>query len=218
MTQDKEIAPIGYNIISHPRLLQRQGGGTAFVYKNGFNIVDKTDTRKFETMEFAEYNIMLKTETINMYVIYRPPSTSVLKFCEDLFDLLLDNIVQDRGKLILVGDFNIHVDDHNNPDTITFNDFMENIGIRNHINFTMHTSHHTLDLVLMDGNDRLGSRVGLGHYLSDNCFVDMIIKAGIDPPPAKQITYRKLKNIDITNFNIDVLHEINEFGTMPLDQ
>ena len=177
----------------------RQGGGTALVYKNGFNIVDKTDTRKFETMEFAEYNIMLKTETINMYVIYRPPSTSVLKFCEDLFDLLSDNIVQDRGKLLLVGDFNIHVDDHNNPDTITFNYFMESIGIRNHINFTMHTSHHTMDLVLMDGNNRFVLRVDWGHYLLDHCFVDMIIKAGIDPPPAKQITYRKLKNIDLSN-------------------
>ena len=40
----KEIAPIGYNVISHPRSLGRQGGGTALVYKNGFNIVDKTDT------------------------------------------------------------------------------------------------------------------------------------------------------------------------------
>ena len=214
----KEIAPIGYNIISHSRSSGRQGGGTALVYKNGFNIVDKTDTHKFETMEFAEYNIMLKTETINMYVIYRPPSTSVLKFCEDLFDLLSDNIVQDRSKLLLVGDFNIHVDDHNNPDTITFNDFMESIGIRNHINFTMHTSHHTLDLVLTDGNDRLVLRVDWHHYLSDHCFVDMIIKAGIDPPPAKQITYRKLKNINLSNFNIDVLHEINKFRTMPLDQ
>ena len=107
---------------------------------------------------------------------------------------------------------------HNNPDTITFNDFMESIGIRNHINFTTHTSHHTLDLVLTDGNDRLVSRVDRGHYLSDHCFVDMIIKAGIDPPPAKQITYRKLKNIDLSNFNIDVLHEVNELGTMPLDQ
>ena len=214
----KEIAPIGYNIISHPRSLGRQGGGTALVYKNGFKIVDKTDTRKFNTMEFAEYNIRLKTKVINMYVIYRLPSTSVLKFCEDLFDLLSDNIVQDRGKLLLVGDFNIHVDDHNNPDTITFNDFMESIGIRNHINFTTHTSHHTLDLVLTDGNDRLVSRVDWGHYLLDHCFVDIIIKAGIDPPPVKQITYRKLKNIDLSNFNIDILHEINEFGTIPLDQ
>ena len=148
--RNKEIAPIGYNIISHQRSLGRQGGGIALVYKNGFNIVHKTDTCKFETMEFAEYNITLKTETINMYV--------------------------------------------------------------------MHTSHHTLDLVLMDGNDRLVSRVDRGHFLSDHCFVDMIIKAGIDPPPAKQITYRKLKNINLSNFNIDVLHEINEFGTMPLDQ
>ena len=74
----KEIAPIRYNIISHLRSSGRQGGGIALVYKNGFNIVDKTDTHKFKTMEFVEYNITLKTETINMYVIYRPPSTSVL--------------------------------------------------------------------------------------------------------------------------------------------
>ena len=70
----------------------------------------------------------------------------------------------------------------------------------------------------MDRNDRLVSRVDWGHYLLDHCFVDMIMKAGIDPPPAKQITYRKLKNINLSNFNIDILHEINEFGTMPLDQ
>ena len=34
----------------------------------------------------------------------------------------------------------------------------------------------------------LVSRVDQGNYLSDHCFVDIIIKAGIDPPPAKQIT------------------------------
>ena len=60
--------------------------------------------------------------------------------------------------------------------------------------------------------------VDQGHYLLDHCFVDMIIKAGIDPPPAKQITYTKLKIISLSNFNIDVLHEFNQFGTMPLDQ
>ena len=70
----------------------------------------------------------------------------------------------------------------------------------------------------MNENDRLVSRVDRGYYLWDHCFVDIIIKAGIDPPPAKQITYRKLKNIDLSNFNVDVLHEINEFRFIPLDQ
>ena len=33
-----------------------------------------------------------------------------------------------------------------------------------------------------------------------------------------RLPYRKLKNIDLSNFNADVLHEINEFRTIPLDQ
>ena len=64
----------------------------------------------------------------------------------------------------------------------------------------------------MDRNNRLVSRVDWGHYLLDHCFVDMIIKAGIDPPPAKTDYLQKnSKNIDLSNFNIDILHEINEF-------
>ena len=44
---------------------------------------------------------------VNLYVIYRFPNTSVIQFCDELSDLLEENIVSDHGVLLLTGDFNI---------------------------------------------------------------------------------------------------------------
>ena len=61
-------------------------------------------------MECNEYLLKMAQLSINLYVIYHIPSTSVLTFCNDLATLIKLNITKDRGKLLLIGDFNIHLD------------------------------------------------------------------------------------------------------------
>ena len=101
-----------------------------------------------ELMELMNFNVAVKGININLYVIYRPPNGSVIEFCDSLATILERNMNTDKGKLLMLRDFNIHLDEENNPDTITFNNFLESFGLVNYTTFFTHTTKHILDLVI----------------------------------------------------------------------
>ena len=50
----REIAPDGYDIISHPRKDGRKGGGVALIYKQQYKVIDKTlENKTTPTMEWG---------------------------------------------------------------------------------------------------------------------------------------------------------------------
>ena len=54
------------------------------------------------------------------------------------------------GRVLLVGDFNIHINKRAVSDMITLNDMLENLDLRNNEEMEMHTSGHTLKLIIYD--------------------------------------------------------------------
>ena len=54
------------------------------------------------------------------------------------FDEYLDSLTHLPGRLIIAGDFNIHVEDLNDPDTINFNHLISNYGLIQHISISTH--------------------------------------------------------------------------------
>ena len=74
----------GYTIASVPRV-DRVGGGIALIYKLDIKLKAKT-VYSYASMECADFIICLPTTLINLCVIYQPPNTSILHFCNDLPD------------------------------------------------------------------------------------------------------------------------------------
>ena len=113
--------------------------------------------RKYEvmTMVCSSYKIKMAGETLSLYTIYHITFTSVLQFCGELTTLLEQDITCMHGRVLLVGNFNIHIDKKTTPDTITFNDMLEGLNLRNNIEMEMHTSGHTLNLITEDCKDLL---------------------------------------------------------------
>ena len=62
------------------------------------------------------------------------------------------NILDMTGKLVLLGDFNIHMDMVDDTDMITFNDFLDSFYLENLVHFSTHKCRHTLDLLITDKN------------------------------------------------------------------
>ena len=118
----KDVPPLGYNILSEPHADGRCGGGLALVYKDYLKPKCKP-SHMTELLELMNVNITIKGININLYIVYRPPKGSVIDFCNSLAMILENNINTDKGKLLMLDDFNIHLDEENNPDTIIFNDF-----------------------------------------------------------------------------------------------
>ena len=134
----KAFPPLGYTILSWPRQDGWRGGGITFVSKSHINIEEDKDKAEYQTMELLHLSVKVKCLVLSLYTVYRIPNTSVVTFCDEMANVLENNIVSDRGETILIGDFNIHMDDPEDLDTITFNDFLDSLDFINLVNFGTH--------------------------------------------------------------------------------
>ena len=122
--------------------------------------------------------LMVWESLINLFVIYWFPNTSVLTFCNDLADVLEESILNLTGYVLLVGNFNIHVDQVHNLDSITFSDFLDSFGLSNKVQFLTHKHQHTLDLVISSCMDGFIQSVFRGHLLSNHNFIHWKLRVG----------------------------------------
>ena len=88
--------------------------------------------------------------------------------------------------------------------TITFNDFLDSLDLTNLVNFGTHTSNHTSDLVLQSNSFKVNSKTLQGHFLLDHAFIHHTLKVEQDPSPTHTVNYHKMKNINKTNFKLDL--------------
>ena len=118
---ETQICPPDYKAISVPRS-NRQGGGIAIVYRY-FITIQRSNTYDYTTMECSDFAVSLPGLSLNMAVIYRPPDKSVRSFVSDFLDYMERNI-NSTGKLLLMDDFNIHINDPESTDANTFLDVL----------------------------------------------------------------------------------------------
>ena len=128
-------------------------------------------------MECGHFQIKSGSEMVLLFVIYHIPNTSVLKFCEEMVSIFENSIKTIRNKILLMGDFNIHIGRPDDLNTIIFSDLLDSLNPRNNISFQTHISGHTLDLILNDHNESLvkcekrallcGSQSGTSNYLHE---------------------------------------------------
>ena len=143
-----EIAPPGYDILSKLRSDGRLGGGVALVYKSSMKVNNITHTDQPMGLEYMNVHVKFRNKTLNLYIIYRYPNSSVLQFTETLANILEENVLSNHGELILTWHFNIHMDKPHLFDTILFNDLLESFNLANKVTFSTHLSQHTINLML----------------------------------------------------------------------
>ena len=102
------------------------------------------------------------------------------------------------NNMLIVGDFNIHVEDVTNSDAEQFIDMCKAIGLDQHVHFPTHHQRHTLDLVLTELNSAIQvSKIKQGEYISDHCMVDFIINYEKEISEINSIEFKNWKKVDI---------------------
>ena len=97
---------------------------------------------------------------IRLFSMYRPPPSSKNKlsygqFMEE-FSSLLESVTLTENTLLLVGDFNIHVDDTSNKKhALSFVETLASASFEQHVNVPTHKAGHTLDLIISRRADNL---------------------------------------------------------------
>ncbi len=150
------LTPPGYSYLTKPRLTGR-GGGLAVVFKNNYKMTkyDVLNVSSFECLSFK----LAGPAPILILLIYRPPKHNS-SFLSELTELLTLACAQ-HDRIIMLGDFNIHVD----SDCNTAKDFLsvlDYFDVSQHIDFPTHSHSHTLDLLCTVGIDNVGAQ---GHEM-----------------------------------------------------
>ncbi len=105
---------------------------------------------RFDSFEVLMLNVKLSDKqnksvlSLALATVYRPPGP----YTDFLSDLLVN-----VDKALIVGDFNIHVDNTNDALGLAFTDLMNSFGVKLNVTGPTHRFNHTLALIISHGID-----------------------------------------------------------------
>ena len=147
-----EIKELGYNIAHQSR--QGKGGGVAIASKRHIEITRRNST-PYKSFEHLECTIKSATnELLRLVCVYRSCNSkysNIADFCTE-FDEYIEGLMHLPGKLLIAGDFNIHVEDNTDADFKRFSNILILHGLVQHVESATHIGGGTLDLILTREN------------------------------------------------------------------
>ena len=130
--------------------VKKWGGSIGLIFgrNNNMKLLINGNT---PTLEYAIWRYTIRNKPIHIIGIYHPPlneehNTTNGMFIEDITELLVNKLPQYENSIIL-GDFNIHIEDITNAEAIIFNNTMRALGLEQHISGLKHVKGNTLNLI-----------------------------------------------------------------------
>jgi exonuclease III len=108
----RALCPEGFSSIQVSRNSVHRGGGVAVLYRDAIVATDKRQCVPHTcpiTYEYMSLALTVNSVAVRLVVVYRPPKSSVSCFIQEFSDYL-ELLSASTGKLLIMGDFNIHVD------------------------------------------------------------------------------------------------------------
>ncbi|ELU01539.1 hypothetical protein CAPTEDRAFT_207616, partial [Capitella teleta] len=163
-----ELTPPGFKLVHRPR--QGRGGGVAIIHSEALKVTNSSmpSFRSFEIIE----SLFDTSPPLRLAAIYRPPPSirnqSTFELFLSEFGDYLEDIIMKPGRLIITGDFNLHVDNDTNCDAAEFMSCLESSDLLQHVRSSTHGSGHILDLVISRKRDCIDPRVIVSEGVSDH--------------------------------------------------
>jgi len=149
-----ELTPTGYSFLNHPRCTSRHGG-IGILFKTSLKLTVKPIDFIAKTFEYM--CITNGSNSITYAVIYRPPPSTEngLKTCDFLTEInsFLVEINLLPMNIVVLGDFNLHLDTPNKPEVTNFINTLTSINMQQHVINPTHKYGHVLDLVITRAGD-----------------------------------------------------------------
>ena len=158
-----------------------------------------------------EYEIVLMTSasfTFRVVVIYRPPPSQPngikkSSFIEEFGDLM-ELTATLSGKLIVLGDFNVHVDCKSDPETTDLQSLFDCFDLVQHVDGATHKDGHTLDLVISRTTDNMVQSCEVGSFVGDHNAIYITMNCCKPHRIRKEISFRKIRSINTDSFSKDI--------------
>ena len=152
----------------------------------------------------------LKNVSLQIFIIYRPPPSSTNKlsfttFREEFSDFITQAASKHKYYLIL-GDFNIHMDNLTCPQARNFSDILDKFNLAQFVPKPTHRAGHILDLVISGDSGYIPRFLRCDDlYISDHSCVIFDLPQRKPPPIKRKITHRNTPDINIDSLKQDIL-------------
>ena len=162
------------------------------------------DEGQLNTFQYAKWQLVLKHTSITIIAIYHPPHSNLTRvtngeFLDEFTDWAAESVFTSNN-VILVVDFNLHINNPNDDDACNFMETTQALGLHQNITFPTHVSGNTLDLIFSEANNKI--KVGectQGDYISDHCLITCILRIDKPNTTRKEIKYHKVKSVNVLN-------------------
>lgn len=199
-----------------------KGGGLALITHHPLNVKLKVGANK-NTFEYAIWEIKSGHESMNIFAVYRPPYSkkhprTIPQFIDEFLVILSDEI-SSLENVVIMGNFNIHVDILDDPDVQVFIDSMEALGLDQHVHFETHNKGHILDHIYApEVSDIKITSCSPGTFISDHRFVICILSIEKDEVAIKTIKSRCFRKLNIDYFRdmicFEEFHEMDDVDSL----
>ncbi|XP_072039438.1 uncharacterized protein [Amphiura filiformis] len=126
------------------------------------------------------------------------------------FNDFLQELTLLSGKLVLLGDFNFHVDEPERSDVSSFLTLLDSFGLKQHVDKPTHRSDHIIDLIITCDDEDLVRLCDVGLYHgSDHRIIRSTLQQRKPPPLRVKCTMRDFRNTDSLALNHDLNVQLN---------
>ena len=167
----------------------------------------------------------MSSQPVKLIVLYKPPPSLNNGLTHNLFITeftdYLERYIATTKQLVLLGDFNIHINKTDDRDAVEFNNLLDQFGLVHHVSDATHRVGHTLDLVLSRSQDTIVQDT----HAEDHGFPDhypVFLRLLTERPASSihTVCYRKIKSINLNavvkDMHVSLL--VGDHSEQPLDQ
>ena len=201
----KEMCPDNYTFLGKSR--DTRGGGVGLVVNNSIHIKHDKVNSQYDSFEHHSATLHFEHKQVKLVTIYRSPSDNITSgFLED-FEEFLSEVIMFPDSILIVGDFNIHLNKPDQRNVCKFLDILESFDLKQHVQEATHKLGNTIDLVISRNRDNIVESVRVLpqlNFISDHHPVSCILNVAVLDSKEKQITRRQLRGLDTTSFANDL--------------
>jgi hypothetical protein len=206
-----QLVPDGYNVVLNLRCDGRKGGGVAVVHRDNIkcSILEKYN---FPSLDAILVKLIASGKVFHLCVLYASESkvnaTSSNRFIKEFSPILLDDLSSLKN-ILLVGDFNYHVNKRDDAYASTFLGLLNSCGFKQHIDFPTHVRGKTLDLVISRDGELRPAKISFDGKVSPDHFTVTFHLDFCKPTSVPKVAHsRNWKMFSLDNF----LSELSSAG------
>ena len=200
----------GYSIF-HFNRTDRGGGGVAFIYKDCIKL-SGGKCYNYDTFECIVGSMTcISSKKITFVLVYRFTELAPSLFLTE-FHNFIEKVFVSFNNLIILGDFNLHVNQVFNSEVIRFNSILSSFGLSQLVDQPTHVAGNTLDLLITNQTQMQIKDICVDHVnFSDHSFVFFKFPFECNKSELKTVSMKIYKEVNFDDFKMKVTSKVKEF-------